>query len=225
MNKVHDQDFEAIRLFFNEPGKTFVDIGANRGEAVNSIFTCCPSAKIVAFEPNKFIYDKLLVGVRKDKRRHFMAYNYGLSSKSGDFTLYVPYYKKFMYDGLASLHFENASDWLENRMWYYNPKHLSVKECKVQLKCLDDFKLNPYFVKIDVQGHEIEVLKGARKTLETNKPVLLVESPDDAVVQFMTELGYDYFMYSQGKFFKHEMGSVNTFFIHEVTADKLPMAS
>ena len=66
-------------------------------------------------------------------------------------------------------------------------------------KRLDDFALgNVGFVKIDVEGHELAVLKGARQLLVDQRPNLLVEIEEhadrkgelDAIIEFLRELSY-----------------------------------
>ena len=56
------------------------------------------------------------------------------------------------------------------------------------------------FVKIDVEGHELSVLRGARKLIERQRPFFLVEAEDRhkpgavaAVRAFFDELGYSGF--------------------------------
>jgi FkbM family methyltransferase len=49
------------------------------------------------------------------------------------------------------------------------------------------------FIKIDVEGHELEVLKGAEKTILNNKPVVMVEifgNHISAAMQYFSSLGY-----------------------------------
>ncbi len=51
----------------------------------------------------------------------------------------------------------------------------------------------PDFIKIDVEGHELEVLKGALKTLKERKPLLLIEvmnHNNDSVRRLLGEVGY-----------------------------------
>jgi len=49
------------------------------------------------------------------------------------------------------------------------------------------------FVKIDVEGHELEVLQGAKETLTKFKPIIFIETFDDKKVkvdEYLTNLGY-----------------------------------
>lgn len=74
-------------------------------------------------------------------------------------------------------------------------------------KCLDSYGLkNVGFIKIDVEGHELAVLVGARNTIEASMPNLLIEieerhSPGaiDAVGLFLTGLGYEGFFIVNGE--------------------------
>jgi hypothetical protein len=47
------------------------------------------------------------------------------------------------------------------------------------------------FIKIDVEGHELEVLHGSRQTLEKHHPTLMVEVTSSRTIDFLCEeLGY-----------------------------------
>lgn len=48
------------------------------------------------------------------------------------------------------------------------------------------------FVKVDVEGHELQALHGMQNLLRRDRPVLVVEGRDAAVAAFMAELGYGY---------------------------------
>jgi hypothetical protein len=60
---------------------------------------------------------------------------------------------------------------------------------------LDEFALDPAVVKIDVEGHVMAVLGGARKTLARAHPVLYIETGDEheAIEALLAEFGYKHF--------------------------------
>lgn len=82
-----------------------------------------------------------------------------------------------------------------------------VFEVEVPTLRLDDLANEPVgFIKIDVEGHELEALKGARRILEQDRPALLIEAeernrPDavKAVSSYLAELGYNGFYVQRGE--------------------------
>src|SRR5687768_11995431 len=164
LDHTHEKEFELVNLFSNDGNKVFVDIGANRGDAIQSILMRQPESKVFAFEPNVYLAGKLNKRYGTDNR--VKIFNYGLGDNTNKFELFVPFYNNYMFDGLASFKEANARDWLKNRLYGYNESKLEIKKMLCQVKRLDEFDLNPCFMKIDVQGFEYEVLKGATETIK-----------------------------------------------------------
>jgi FkbM family methyltransferase len=52
---------------------------------------------------------------------------------------------------------------------------------EVRMVQLDNFKLSPNFIKIDVEGCELKVLKGASKTIEKYRPIIVLEINREAL--------------------------------------------
>lgn len=88
----------------------------------------------------------------------------------------------------------------EGRSTLGTPAFAGARDLAVPLRTLDSVDVPDAigFIKIDVEGHEAQVLRGALGTISTHRPVLLVEieaSPDrpahvDEVVTLVESLGY-----------------------------------
>src|SRR5205085_3620821 len=106
----------------------------------------------------------------------------GLSSKSGDATLYIPVLNGLALTGWASLAPGNCPDTAE---------HFTKA---VKVTTLDSYHLDRVsFIKIDVEGHELHVLRGAQRTLMESQPTVLVEIKEpnrEAVFRFFSAINY-----------------------------------
>ena len=98
--------------------------------------------------------------------------------------------------------FSNQGATLNYKKINGNSKSLYVKS-----RCLDEYEFsNVGFIKIDVEGHEHEVLEGAMRTIKKNMPNLLVEMeekhnkiPIDEQIRSIEGLGYKSYVAKQGK--------------------------
>ncbi len=208
----HEKDFTLIKHFKPDTDEVFVDIGSNRGESIQSMHLFAkPQTRIIGFEPNPLIFNKL--SKICESRDGVEVHNFGLSNDDGEFKLFIPFYRNWMFDGLSSVHHKNASEWLnENRIWNFNPEKLQIKDVDCKLKKLDAFNLSPYFMKMDVQGHEMSVLKGAVKTITEHKPILLIESITEEIQDYLKDFGYQFYHLKGDKLYEGK-GHPNTFCI------------
>ena len=207
----HEYDFNALKNFTPGDDQVFIDVGSNRGEAIYSmLLTSKTETPIIGFEPNGLIYKKLSARFVNEPR--VKLYNSGIGNLKEELTLFVPFYRKWMFDGLSSFNYTDAAEWLKTRLWNYTEKNLTVKEIQCEIDRLDGFNLNPYFIKIDVQGFEIEVLKGAKTTIEKHLPIILIESICKESTAFLEEFGYQFYSYVNGKM-KLGRGKLNTYCI------------
>jgi FkbM family methyltransferase len=188
----HEADFAVIGALRQKPSDLFLDIGANRGQSILSIRKYRPDAPIIAFEPNPVIFAEL------DRRFGAMAgvslRNHGLGPAAGSFTLFVPAYNGFVYDGVASFSRESAMGYFSPKtLYFYDPGRVSVSEHRCEVVTLDSLGLAPSFLKIDIEGYEFEMLKGAVETLKRHEPAILIEQfwESQEVRALLGGLGYE----------------------------------
>lgn len=81
-------------------------------------------------------------------------------------------------DGTADLYWNPNAPL--NATARFNPKPNQTHKETVHTVCLDSlsFPGRVGIIKVDVEGHEAEVLRGAQSLLRTNRPVLLIETMD-----------------------------------------------
>lgn len=154
-----------------------IDVGANEG-----LFSYKMSkrfSKVYSFEIN----DELTKNLAAYNPGNVEIINKGLSSREGNAVLYIPVLKGLPLTGWASLSPGNCPDTQE---------HI---EKQVSICPLDKFGIQPVsFIKIDVEGHELEVLKGAANTFTNNRPIVLIEIKPhniDEVSLFFSQLEYE----------------------------------
>lgn len=206
IKKPHEQDFYGLRLIEFIENPLFIDAGSNRGESIQSMKLMTPSAKIIGFEANTEIINKMWAPLLKDVE----IKNVGLGDTNQSATLYVPYYRQWLHDGYTSFDKNSIEPLLKLIFTDYQSKHLTIKELPFKTQPLDDFNLAPDFIKIDVQGFEYKVLLGAEKTLQKHLPVLLIEGLSDEIINFLKPLSYEFFSYEAAGF-KQGIAELNTY--------------
>lgn len=193
----HEKDFYGLKKIFksNHVGD-FLDVGGNIGLSTIG-FRCLgfTNNKIYIFEPNVQYCDEKLKIVKK-KYKNINVYFFGLSSKNSELNLYTPEYNNKIFHFLAS----SNKIYVINKLKYHYKskwKKFNLKKNKIILKKFDDLKLQikPSFVKIDVEGHDHEVIYGMRKSIKKYKPVILIEYNPENFNKIYYELNEIYSCY------------------------------
>ena len=150
--KLFEPDFAAIRLFPDRDGRLFLDVGANRGQSIEDLLLVAPASRVVSFEANERL-GKLLQEIhRRDAR--VTVHDFGLGDTEQVLSLYVPTYRSWQFDGLASCRRLDAETALKDRIVGYRDSLATVQEVPCRIRRLDDLHLDPFFIKLDVEGHE-----------------------------------------------------------------------
>lgn len=142
-----------------EPGRTAIDIGANKGVYSYVLSPLC--SRVMAFEPNPKMYHLLTAAVPGNVETFEVA----LSNTEGEAELILPIQR--------SGRFSNQGATLQAKKLDGDK---AFETLTVAQKPLDSYDFRDVsFIKIDVEGFELEVIDGARETLARERPTLLVE--------------------------------------------------
>ena len=153
-------------------GSVAIDAGANRG--LYTYWIARRASMVHSFEPITTLSGYLRAARLPRVCVHYAA----LSNRSGSAILWIP-----QTAGEASL-----------------SERVGGTPVEVPLMRLDSLHLsNVGFIKVDVEGHELEVLEGGERTIREQKPVLFVEieqrhhpnRPIQSIIDAIVQLGYD----------------------------------
>ncbi len=163
-----------------------IDIGANIGlwaKDLSNFFD-----KTICFEPNKNCIDCLKKNINLDKSEVF---NVALGDKKSELNLITP-----TYSGGSSFINKTKIGINDDGSTIYGLFNSEVPKQRVLVKKLDEYNLTEIdFIKIDVQGFEFEVLKGAKETLVQNNPIICIEEDENntelsETLKFLNKLNY-----------------------------------
>jgi FkbM family methyltransferase len=169
-------------------GAVTVDVGANCGLYTRKLARL--SRQVYAFEPSHPMADLL----RKTSASNVSVHEIALSDQTGSAELFIPQGDHEPIYGLASL---------EPAVGTLNRDVVSVNVPTARLDAI--VHQDVAFVKIDVEGHELNVLNGAVELLEHSQPVFLVEAEDRhrveatrSIFEFFANRSYRGFFLKEG---------------------------
>ena len=158
LNQKYDKQTKQIMKIVLEQSSTFVDVGCHKGEVLVNAIKFAPKGKHFAFEPIPSMYEKL-------------HYKFGSSCEVRNFAL-SDESKSSSFNHVVS---NPAYSGIKQRTY---PKKEKINTIEIQLDTLDNQVKNHDrvdLIKIDVEGGELGVLKGAVKTIKKFHPVIVFE--------------------------------------------------
>ena len=204
----NEKDFFGLRFFVGE-GEHILDIGANIGVMTVHMARWVKDGNVFSFEPvpeNYSIIRKLIKHYRLDNVRLFP---FALGNRNGEAKMVMPEMSNVRFHGLSHLVREEKDD----GKFYHVP-----------IKKLDDIPemkdMLVKAIKMDVENAELDVLKGAKKILESQKPVVYCELWENKMREktfaFMKDLGYRCFYFHKNSFKEYRPDCIkqNFFFVH-----------
>ena len=188
---------------FKDKNKDAVDVGVYRG--IYSYKLSNEFKHVHSFEANPLLFPFLKKNLTKIIR-NISLYNLAASDSNGEINLKIPSRNKSIFKtnyeelyklGAATIHNENKIKEFDG---------IKVKKAKLD-DILNDKIIS--FIKIDVEGHEKEVINGSKNIIINNRPTLLVEieerhsnHPVNETIKFINNLGYNSFYAKNNNLYK-----------------------
>ena len=160
MNLKYDRLSKLIIKNYLNNSSNCIDIGCHKGEILELLIKKAPNGIHFGFEPLPNFYSDLKKKF-SSKKINILPYALGDENKEVVF-----HYVK------------NAPAYSGLKKRDYDKIKPDIEQIKVQQKRLDDCiseNTTIDFIKIDVEGAEFQVLKGAQRILKNNKPLILFE--------------------------------------------------
>jgi FkbM family methyltransferase len=147
------------------PTKTSVDVGANQGDM--TLFLRRYSTEVHSFEPVPEMVESLR---HRFRNCNVTVHDCAVGAGPGSGTLRIPTFGAGLYTTRSSMLEDLDSIRVNGAVL------TKSREVTVRIAALDDFELGQVgFIKIDVEGYELDVLAGAAKTIRKNMPVIYIE--------------------------------------------------
>jgi FkbM family methyltransferase len=152
----HRKDIAGYRQYLR-PGDTAVDVGANLGFVTTMLADVVgKTGTVFSFEPARATFAKLQLTIRENELTQVRPYRAGCGS----------------HKDTAALHRVSASSGNSSI-------HGAGRGERIQLVPLDTvseiMENGVQLVKIDTEGHESEVLKGAKELIKAHRPIIYTE--------------------------------------------------
>lgn len=168
-NLSYEEEQIATLVEFSKKNKQdfFLDIGSNCGYYALFIAKTFPSTHVIAFEPIKKTYEKLVKNIHYNNlKKQIQTFNFGLSDTNDEVQMRTLIKKGFIQSGGFTVNDKN--------------RELKTNETllKADLKIGDEvikYINKNLLIKIDVEGHEINVLKGLSRLINNNKIYMQIE--------------------------------------------------
>ncbi len=174
-----------LRRWRPEPGAIVVDAGAYiGGHTLDYARAVGPTGAVVAIEPLASNFRLLQKNVDGNRYKQVRCLNYALGERNADVQL-----RYSRESSTATCRQDRAAPSNQQRVQWVAQRTLDSLLEELQIETVD-------LIKIDVEGAELEVLKGAQRILDSeHPPTLMIETHGpvvrQAVVEWLTQRQFD----------------------------------
>ena len=190
--KTHDSEIRLVKFLISNlhRGEVFIDVGAHFG-----YFSLLASkliekeGRVFSFEPSNIFF---LLKENAEGKENIKSFKKAITDTNSEIEFYE-------FPELYSEFNTTNSDQFKKESWIrkYAPKQIKISSITID-QFIEEQDVRPSLIKIDVEGAELKVLKGAKNTLSQFSPIVVMEflhheRSDDVYTQahnLMIESGY-----------------------------------
>ena len=213
---IFEEDANGVAFLNLDKKVNIIDVGASDGIASKFFDRKLKINKIICFEPNKS-YVRIL---KKLNIKNLTVNAYGIGQFNKYYKIFFPRYKFFSKNlDLITYTYYNKKDLLNRiNLDFRFKKNISIVKSKIYLKKIKKMRTKINLIKIDVNGHELPVLKGLSKIIKRDKPALIIETGEDikTIEQYLKKYGFEKYLFlnKYNKFMKIKKNyPLNTYFL------------
>ena len=145
-------------------GDVVIEAGANMGSETLLLSRLTGKGKVYGFEPNPYRFDRLKTNVSINELTNVEVFEMAIGEKNGDISFHI-YPKNFCNAGMSSKYMDTPL----------------TRKITVPQQTLDSFveshNINKVdFLKMDIQGAEMDLLAGAATMIAKYKPIIFLEA-------------------------------------------------
>ena len=186
----YEKETNDVLFEYIKPGQIVIEAGANNGtETLLLSKLVGANGKVFAFEPIEHIYHALQLNLSINHCSNVLTQQLALGER--DEQLYFNVLPEdFCNQGMASRYSDTSAD-----------AKVLVQQTSIDSWLAQNHVSTVDFIKMDIQGAEIELLNGAQQTIKTFQPVIFTEAADDFLSVkklFETLSGLGYLIYHIG---------------------------
>lgn len=169
---------------FSISSPTIIDVGANYGFISLALCSNLSSGStIFSFEPHPQLVSAFNKSINKNNFKNIHLENVAIGDVQKKISLNLL--------GQTSNILDTGTD--------------VVDRIEIEQIALDNYflekKIRPDYIKIDVDGYELNILQGLKNTIENFLPIIVVESNDNQeIIDFLKKYDYDLFDVNLSKF-------------------------
>ena len=215
---IFEQDANGVSFIKMSKKVNVIDVGASDGIATKFFNRKLNINKMICFEP----YAPYVKILKKLKIKNLKVNSYGIDKYNKYYDIYFPSYNFFSkrLDLITYTFYDKNKLIKQIKLDFVFKSNISIVKEKIYLKKVKKMKDKIDLIKIDVNGHELSVIKGLEHIIKRDKPALIIETGEDIKIieKLLKKYNFNKYLFSNDKykFFKIKNSyPLNTYFLQK----------